>query len=106
MSHVFLGHCSLSLDDDGNFSSTPVGRFFDRVKKHHPQATLFFLVINNAHISYSGGKMLPVSGIQFVNCSFEFKPPNGLPNKFSQSITSQLLAENPSQGTIQLPIGM
>lgn len=106
MSHVFLAHCQLNLDDNGDFDSTSVGKFFQKVRAHHPQATLFVLVLNDAHITYSGGKMLPMSGIQFTNCTFEFKPPSGVPSKISQSITTQLLAADTSQGTIQLPTGL
>jgi hypothetical protein len=106
MAHMYLGHCVLSLDDDGNFAASPVGKFFEQVKKVHPQANLFFLVMNDAHITYSGGKLLPVSEIDFTNCTFEFKPPATLPNKVSQSMTTQLLAANGSHGTIQLPNGL
>ena len=106
MAHLMLGNCNLNLDDNGDFYSTSAGKFFQRVKEHHPQASLFFLVLNNAHITYSGGKMLPVSGIQFTNCTFEFKPPTGIPSKLTQSITTQLLAANAYQGTIQLQTGL
>jgi hypothetical protein len=106
MAHLYLGHCTLSLDDNGDFYSTSAGAFFQKVKEHHPQASFFFLVISDAHITYSGGKILPVSGIQFTNCTFDFKQPSGVPSKLSQSMTTQLLAANTSYGTIQLPAGI
>lgn len=103
MSHAVLGNCALSLDDDGSFPSSSVGKFFEEVKKHHPNADQFVLVLTNAHITYSGGKLLPVSEIQFKDCSFEFRPPTEIPGKGSQLVMSQLLRANVSEGTLQLP---
>ncbi|MES2390826.1 MAG: hypothetical protein V4555_04235 [Acidobacteriota bacterium] len=102
--HIFLGHCNLNLDDIGNFSTTSVGKFFQRVKEHHPQADRFYVVLQNAHVSYSGGKIIPVSGIVFENCTFDFTPPAKVPTNPFQSITTQLLAADQAKGTISIPL--
>ena len=105
MSHVILGHCTLNLDDDGSFDSTSVGRFFASVRTHHPQATMFFLVMNDAHVTYSGGKMLPITGVTFTNRTFEVTSPSKLPNRLTRAMTLQLLLAKPKSGEIALPMG-
>lgn len=104
MSHVLLNNCSLNLDDDGTFDSTSVGKFFEKVRKHHPQATLFYLVLSGAHVTYSGRKMLPISGIQFTDCKFEIKQPEELPSKWARALTAQLVTTDIKEGEVQIPL--
>lgn len=100
---VVAQNCQLDLDDDGNFNSTQVAKDFRDAKEKHPRTSFFILSVTNAHVVYSGGKLIPINEIRFVNCSFEIKPPSGLPNSQSQSITTQLLAATSPNGSIRLP---
>ena len=103
MSHVYLGNCTLKLDDDGTFDSTSVGKFFAEVRKHHPQASRFVLVLENAHVTYSGGNILPVTEIQFTNCTFDLTPPASLPNKWDRALATDLLVASLDHGNIYFP---
>jgi hypothetical protein len=106
MAHVILANCSLNLDDDGTFSRTSVGKFFEEVKKHHPNADFFSIVLSHVRITYSGGKMLPVSEIRYQDCVFEVKQSSGMPSIRSRALTNQLLTANLLDGTILLPSGV
>ncbi len=104
--HATFHDCSLNIDYIDNFETTNIGRFFTDVKRHHPGADFLGLILTNVHVTYSGGKIIPVSEIQFINCTFEIKKPTDVPNKEVQAIAGQLLTANTSGGTIQLPTGM
>lgn len=101
MAHIYLGKCVLDLDDEGDFDNTSVGKYFQRVRKHHPQAAIFIIVVQDAVIKYSGGKMLPVSAIQFANCAFEIVPPVSLPSNNTKQLIAQLLPQKISTGEVQ-----
>jgi hypothetical protein len=106
MSHVQLSKCVLYLDDDGGFDQTSVGRFFLDVRKHHPNLILLSLVLNDVKIVYSGGKMLPVSEIQYSNCVFDFRMPTSVPPKRGQALSDGLLTADLKVGTVEVPVGM
>ena len=103
---VSASNCQLDLDDDGTFNSTAAAHSFDHIKLLSPDVSFRVLILNNAYIKYSGGKMLPVNEIRFTNCSFEIKPSVGTPDKRGQSITTQLLTADTFKGDIQLPYGI
>jgi hypothetical protein len=103
MSHVTLGHCELNLDDDGHFDETPVGQFFSEVRKRHPNVALLSLILDDARIVYSGGKLLPVTELQFTNCVFDFRSPYLIPPKKGQALTDQLLIADLTAGSVKLP---
>lgn len=101
-----VSNCHLDLDDQGTFPLTKMGHMLAEAKAHHQSTELISLILTDAHVTYSGGKILPINTIQFRNCSFELKPPAVLPNKYGQSIAEQLLTTKTSDGKIQLQAGM
>jgi hypothetical protein len=102
-----LANCSLDLEDHNSFLSTAVGKFYsEEIAKYGITAGVLLLDLKNVHVTYSGGKLLPIKGFRFIDCSFELKPPIDLPNKGSQFVTSALLEANASVGEIRLPVGM
>jgi hypothetical protein len=100
---VFVSNCVLNLDDDGSFFSTKAGRDFMADKMRSPPAKSLILIAVNAHIKYSGGKIIPINELRFKGCSFDIKPASDLPTKTGQKLTKELLAASPSQGELQLP---
>jgi hypothetical protein len=100
--------CALNLDDDGNFPSTLLGRAVEEARKSAPELSAYSLVLNmfNVHVTYTGGKLIPVKGILFRDCTFEFKSRLGIPSKGSQQITSQLLVASASEGKLTVSDGM
>lgn len=103
---VVVQDCRLDLDDDGNFASTSVAKGFEDDKKHQQEINYFVLEVNNAYITYRGGKLLPINEIRFKNCSFHIQPTLDVPDKRRQAITQQLLEAKSNEGAIQLPVGM
>jgi len=104
-STIIGSHCSLSLDDDGSFSSTVAGKLFEEDQRRQSLPLVLVLDLTDANITYSGGKMLPIDEIKFKNCTFDFKPSIEFPKK-GKSLTTQLIAANTSGGEIQLPSGL
>jgi len=103
---VVVQNCRLDLDDDGNFASTSVGKGFEDDLRHQRLINYLVLEVNNAYITYRGGKLLPINEIRFKNCSFQIQPTLDVPDKRRQAITQQLLEAKSNEGAIQLPIGM
>jgi hypothetical protein len=104
--HEKFSDCTLNLDYIDDFRSTNMGRYFEEAKKHHPGADFLGLMLTNVHVTYSGGRIIPVSEIRFVNCTFELKKPLDVPDENTQALTTQLLAATPSRGNVQFPTGM
>jgi hypothetical protein len=98
-------NCNLSLDYSGDFYATWVGQNLQEIRREHPSVRAILLTATGAHVSYSGGPLLPFSRIDFMNCTFDIKSSENPPNKNGRSITTQLLAASPTGGGIEFPTG-
>src|SRR5215831_12259731 len=95
---VELKNCRLDLDDNGDFASTNAASALTDAKKRSPATNYLILELNNAFITYKGGKLLPVNEIRFKNCFFEIRPTLDLPDNRRQAITQQLLEAKENEG--------
>ncbi len=103
MSHVFLGKCTLSIDDSPEFSNTAIGKFFAAAQAHHPGLISRTLVLSDVRITYHGGPVIPVTNFEFNRCTFELIM-NQQPPARGQSLTRQLLAGNTTRSVVTLPL--
>jgi len=101
-----VSNCAIDLDDNGDFSLSALGAKIAEDKAKSPNLKSFILLITNARITYSGGRLLPFNSIQWASCVFDPRPSDGIPSRQSKSITTQLLAADPTGGVIQLPAGL
>jgi hypothetical protein len=104
--HASETNCILDLDDDGSFSQTAVGQYFEEVRRLHPGLDVVSIVLDHAVIRYSGGKLIPITEIQFKNCLFDFRAPKTAPPIPGRKLTDQLLLADLNSGSAQIPAGM
>jgi hypothetical protein len=100
---VHASHCTLDLDDDGGFFSTTAGQDFKESMAMEPNTKEFILAVSDAHIKYSGGKVIPVNELWCQRCSFDIRPAPELPNKTIQTVTTRLLASTNTEDQIKIP---
>jgi hypothetical protein len=95
-------NCNLNLEDDGNFYSTVVGKELLNAGAEAKGENSIIFILNHVNIRYAGGKPLPITQIQFRDCSFTFVQPIAVPSLPAQVLTTQLLASGTSAGSLQL----
>jgi hypothetical protein len=100
--HAVVQNCVLDLDATPKFANSSVGKFFANEKMHHPNTVALFIEATHAKIIYSGGPMLPVSEIHFVNCIFDLHPTLELPPSKGRKFASHLLTADLDDNTINL----
>jgi hypothetical protein len=98
---IVSSNCVLNLDDDGSFVHSAAWRFFEEVRKRFPENRVKFS-LQNATIVYSGGPMIPIDGLGFVNCVFDFRNPASVPPRAGQLLAGQLLSSSPEMGEVKL----
>jgi len=99
---LFASNCILNLDADNYILHPTAKQFFDEVTAKFPENGKI-LMVQNAIVTYSGGTVIPLNKIIFVNCIFDFKPSFVIPPAGGQSVTRQLLAANLENATVTLP---
>ena len=105
--HYFadLHDCILKLDDDGTFWNSPLYQFFQEAQKRRP-GNGNLIRLTRGIITYSGGNMIPITQLKFLDCVFDFNSPKDIPPNPGRSLASQLLVANIENGSIKLPSGI
>ncbi|HTB96898.1 MAG TPA: hypothetical protein VK716_07800 [Terracidiphilus sp.] len=94
-------NCRLALDD-ANFGSSNAAKILANAASRDPKAGYSVLEMSNAYITYSGGALIPIREIHFRICSFNIEPTIEALDERQQSIVSQLLEAEETNGTLQL----
>ena len=98
-------NCTLDLDANYAYESTPGWQFFKEVTERFPSNGIRF-ILQNAIVTYSGGELIPINSLTCINCVFEFKSPTTVPPIDGQKLTNQLLTADLSEANVYLAPGL
>jgi hypothetical protein len=99
---VMYHDCTLVIDDLPAFMNGPAGRGLLLAQIKAPGRVYLSLILQNVHVVYRGGEILPAFLMIFQNCTFGWDIPRTVPPSNGRHLTSGLLAADLSNFRIQL----
>jgi hypothetical protein len=96
--------CTLNLNDITSFDAvTPRLWQPGNVEYDHAYRIIPTVVLTNGIVTYSGGEMIRMQRLIFVNCRFDLNYPEAVPPPAGRALTQQLLVADLNQVSISLP---
>ena len=103
--YVRAKDCTLDLDANYAYESTPGWQFLKEVNEKFPGTGNRFQ-LKNVIIIYSGGRLIPLDTLECTGCVFKLNTPSAIPPKEGQEIANQLLTADLAQVNVNLRSGL